>query len=997
MRLAADVTRSGHATYIRRRERFVIIGALDEDDAEATATLAEPVVAKKAKPRQAVPSVLLDRYEIVEEIGHGGMGVVYRARDKQLARDVAVKLVLTKDGADNAETHAGRLMREAQALAQLAHPNVVAVYDVGQIEGGVFIAMELVSGIPGDVWLREPRAWPEVLRVFRDAGRGLAAAHAVGLVHRDFKPANLIVGDDGRVRVLDFGLARIATLAAGLDTSMVTPSTPIPSDDVATAQLVDGAAPWLLDTPLTQVGTMVGTPPFMAPEQHRGLACDARSDQFSFCVALYRGLYGERPFAGKTFGELRTNSLAGAIRPAPTGADVPAWLRAIVVRGLGADPATRWPTMTTLIDVLGRDPQARRRRIAVTAAAAIALAGVVGVVSWRVFASDPPADPCSGGERELVGVWDATARSAIETAFGKTAKPYAAAAEAAVARAFDGYAARWTTMRTEACTATHVRGTQSAELLDLRMACLARRRESLRALAAVFATADADLVSRASDATRALPPLDDCADVEALRLAVPPPTDPQIRARAKAADRSLAKVTALTIAGRYPEARLALTPIIAEAQAIGWRPLEGEARLADARLADSSGAYADAAKAYREAAIAAEAGRDDETAALARIGLVWVTGERLGRYAEAQELARDAAATIERLGHRELLTAALDQNVAALFLEQGNFAEAETRSRHVLAIRQKLLAPDDPTIATALGDLGDVAAQTARWDDAIDDYQRALVIAERGVGPDHPLCATLRINLGAALHNKGRDDDALVELDKARTISERALGPDHAQLATIASNAGAIMLDHDRVADAAVQFRRARDIWTRSLGADHPDVATAEFHLGEVAMKQGHPADAAVSFGKALAVWQAKLGADHPSLAAALSGLAETALAQHHPAEALAYDLRALAILEKALGPTHAALGDILIAVGSAQVALGKPRLARAALERALAIREASDDPIDLARARFALARVLDDAIRARKLATEARTAFAAGGASHASETGEVARWLARR
>jgi tetratricopeptide (TPR) repeat protein/tRNA A-37 threonylcarbamoyl transferase component Bud32 len=884
----------------------------------------EPVIRdsrQRAAARMRAPSMLLGRYEILEKLGEGGMGVVYRARDKQLGRDIAIKLVVTGEEAN--DTHAARLLREAQALAQLSHPNVVAVYDVGRAEGGVFVAMELVSGVAGDVWLRTRRPWQEVVRVFRDLARGLAAAHAVGLVHRDFKPANIILGSDGRARVLDFGLARAADLPRSsgdvaissdsieqVDESVERPTARLagPMGAENSVPLPTGPSPSLLDSPLTRAGAVVGTPPYMAPEQHLGAPCDPRTDQFSFCVAFYRALYGERPFGGAVYSELKANITSGNVRAEPVGSGVPGWLRAIVLRGLAVDPDQRWPSMSAIIEALGRDPMARRRKLALAGAVVVSLAGA-GALVWHLRRD--PAEACGGSEQQLANVWDDARKSAVRGAFTKTATPFAADALTSVQRRLDTYAARWVGMRTDACMATHAHGTQSADLLDLRMECLQRRLDDVHALVDVLAVADAAVVARAVEAVGGLPPLDGCADADALRAPVPRPTDPALRARVDTARRTIASAHALWAAGRYAEAQRQLAPILGEATALGWRPLQGEVLLAQARLSDSIGDYAAAAKHYKEAANAAEAGRDDETAARARNGLVWVIGERLGRYDEAHEIARDAAAKIERLGRHELLQADLDQKVAALFLAQGNYKEAEQRSRRVLEIRQKLLDADAPEIGSALGDLGDVAAQSTRYDEAIDYYKRALANIERALGPDHAMCGMLRTNLATTLRAKGNNKDALVQLEKARTISERALGSEHAQLANIAINIGGILLDERRLADAEAQFRKASEIWTRSLGADHPNVGTALYRMGQIALEQGHTDEATAAFRRTLGIWEAKLGPEHPSLAAALAGLGDAALAAKQPAAALAHYQRALVLLEKSLGPTHAEVEDM--------------------------------------------------------------------------------------
>ena len=1024
------------------------MGPGDEDDtiAEAAARRAR----RRLLRRTLAVGAMLGRYRILGELGQGGMGVVYRAHDAELGRDVAVKLVTTSD--TPTDTLATRLLREAQALAQLSHPNVVAVYDVGRVEGGVFLAMELVEGETGEVWLKRRPSWREVLTVFRDAGRGLAAAHAVGLVHRDFKPGNLMLGSDGRVRVLDFGLARAAYPGAGGDApdpsalsdtaatwsgdaapldvtigeppAATGPSAPSPSSSSPTSTSSSSSSPSsspssapsaapssspsssssssssrgssssrLLDTPLTQLGAIVGTPPYMAPEQHLGGGCDARTDQFSFCVAFYQALYGERPFAGANYAELSTHIVKGTLKPAPAASDVPSWLRAIVVRGLQVAPDRRWPSMNAILEAMAFDPTARRRRLS-WSAAAVALVAVAGVATWHGLRDS--SSVCKGAARQLDGVWDAARRQAMQAAFERTGRPYAADAVQAVTRALDRYSARWVSMHTDACEATRVRGTQSAELLDLRMTCLQQRLDDVRAEVELFTSADAEVVSRAAEVAQKLPPLDGCADAEALRAPLRPPADAPTRRRVAAARTLLAGANAQWKGGRYAEAKTRLRPALVEAGAIGYRPLEAEALLLQARLADSTGDYAAARSGFRDAALAAEAGRDDATAALAMNGLVWVTGERLGKYADAHELARQAQAKIERLGHPELLEADLDAKVAALFLEEGKYAEAQARSKKVLATRQKLLSPDDPAIGSALADLGDVSVQLAHYDEAIDDYERALAVIERASGPQHPMAGDMRINLGAALRAAGRTNEALVEYKRAQAIVERSLGREHPMLASIDLNVGAVLLDQGRLTEAATQFQRALEISRKTVGADHPNVATCWYRLGSVAFRQGRSDEARVDYQRALDIWQAKLGADHPSLSAALDGLGDAMLAARRPALALGYYRRSLALLEKAVGPNHPDLADALIGIGLSELAQGDARRASPSLERALALRESSGDALDIARARFALARAVaanGDRPRAVELADKARAVYARAAPPSSRELGEIDRW----
>jgi len=279
------VTGEAEATDARRKDP-IRLATPRIDDVEARR--ARAAVESKLFPGSTEP-LRVGRYRILGRIGQGGMGVVYRAHDPELARDVAVKL-MNAESLDEGETATARtrLIREARAMARLAHPNVIHVYDVGAVEDGVFIAMELVEGESLAAWVaRAPRDWRDVLRHYVDAGRGLAAAHAAGVIHRDFKPENVLVGADGRVRVGDFGLAGAPALAGA----------PSFDDMRSTDAALDVGA---VEGTLTRTGALLGTPKYMAPEQEHGLVASDAGDQFSFCVALYEALYGQPPFAGTT-------------------------------------------------------------------------------------------------------------------------------------------------------------------------------------------------------------------------------------------------------------------------------------------------------------------------------------------------------------------------------------------------------------------------------------------------------------------------------------------------------------------------------------------------------------------------------------------------------------------------------------------------------------------------------------------------------------------------
>ena len=313
---------------------------------------------------EAPPSVKIGRFTIVRKLGSGGMGVVYVAYDEQLDRRVAVKLLRNNVASPDARV---RFVREGQAMARLSHSNVVTVYDVGVHDDQLFVAMEFVDGQDLRAWIQaEPRDWRTVVEVFRQAGEGLAAAHEAGIVHRDFKPDNVLVGHDRRVCVADFGLAHQFDRAPELDASIE--HTPSDSGSLALA--------------LTRTGALMGTPAYMAPEQWAGARTDARSDQFSFCAALWEGLYGRRAFVGANLVELSNAVTSGDIQLPPDDADVPPWLRAVLLRGLAVDPDQRWPSMRALLDAIGSDPIARRRRIALWLASASVTLAVVAALGW---------------------------------------------------------------------------------------------------------------------------------------------------------------------------------------------------------------------------------------------------------------------------------------------------------------------------------------------------------------------------------------------------------------------------------------------------------------------------------------------------------------------------------------------------------------------------------------------------------------------------------------
>ncbi|MCE9573396.1 MAG: serine/threonine protein kinase, partial [Deltaproteobacteria bacterium] len=358
-------------------------GALDSGTVDSAATDSVlQALAFAPIARDLAPGAMLgDSLQIIRRVGAGGMGVVYLAFDRQLERELVVKV-------HRGDHDPARLAREAIAMARVQHPNVVTVYDVGRLDAQVYVAMEYVAGETLRTWIDPARGWHATTAMMRAIGDGLAAAHDAGLVHRDFKPENVLIGTDGRPRVSDFGLARLATAP----------------DERAGG----GTAP----AGLTSAGAIVGTLGYMSSEQLACAPVDARSDQFAFCVVLFEALFGVRPFAGATRAQLAGSIARGEVRP--MHGRVPGRLRAAVLRGLAADRARRFPSMRVLLRELDR--ALARRRIVAAGAAAVAIAGIAAGAMWLMRpAVEAPEDVCATAGEYVTGLWNpaVAARNAI--------------------------------------------------------------------------------------------------------------------------------------------------------------------------------------------------------------------------------------------------------------------------------------------------------------------------------------------------------------------------------------------------------------------------------------------------------------------------------------------------------------------------------------------------------------------------------------------------------
>ncbi|MCB9700370.1 MAG: protein kinase [Myxococcales bacterium] len=600
----------------------------------------------------------ISRFTVLQRLGSGGMGVVYAAYDPELDRRVALKVLRAQvSQSSSSSTARARLLREAKALAKLSHPNVVAIYDVGTIDDQVFIAMEFVKGMTLTEWTRQPpepladgsqparRAWQDVLGIFLQAGRGLAAAHKAGIIHRDFKPDNVLIGRDGRVRVVDFGLARA-------DSNH--PERPDTFADAIKSVATESSS--VFELKLTRPGGMAGTPAYMAPEQYANLQVDARTDQFSFCVALYEGLYGERPFLGNTVARVRKAVLNGKIAPEPKDSNVPQWLRKILIRGLAVHPGARYPSMDALLAELSDDPGRPQRswlRVGLVAVA-ILLIGAFGYAQLRGQSEGRLLDgpSCEDEARPLAEAFGVPRRAALADAFAATGLADAGATWRRVEDLLTEMTRDWTRTHGWVCTIGHLHGDTSSSFVDLQRSCLIRRLGPLRALTDALGEISPTTLGAAVPAAHALLALTPCADPSSLRARVDEPAAGELADLGASLRLSLDRASAAFWLGRIDEALTMSRQVTNEASHVDHLAVRAEAYLLQGTIEEASGDYDAADRNLKEALWHAEASRHDEVAVDSLTHLVRVLGVHLRRDEEVEQLSLRLTAAVRRLGDR---------------------------------------------------------------------------------------------------------------------------------------------------------------------------------------------------------------------------------------------------------------------------------------------------------------------------------------------------------
>jgi tetratricopeptide (TPR) repeat protein/predicted Ser/Thr protein kinase len=860
----------------------------------------------------------IGRFVVLSTLGRGGMGTVFKAYDESLDRAVAIKLLHSS----TSEHHAQRLKREAQALAKLSHPNVVHVYEVGKANERWFIAMELVRGQTLREWSTGEHGWRERVSTYLHAGAGLAAAHAAGLVHRDFKPDNCIIDEQGRARVLDFGLAREA----------------VRSSEKSSRPNEESSEPEGANEPLTQTGAVLGTLAYMPLEQLEGRPADARSDQFSFCVSLYEALYGERPFAGRTPAELCENIEAGDMREVPKNRKVPAWVQAVLVRGLSAAPEERFASMNALLAALAADPSRRnRRRLAVGVGVA-----VVALLAGSYAANHARrVQTCEDEAASVSDVWNDAARVRAEAGLIASGVSFAPSTWERVEPGLDRYAATWSEIRGSTCIAAEVEGTRSGDLAMRTSECLAEHRDALQVLVDVLADADTMVVSRAVLATAQLPRIEECMDDARLGRRMHLPEDPDMREQVSEVRRKLTRAHGLSDSGRYAEGLALAHEAESEAEGIGWAPLQAEALARVGHETSQLGRFKEAEEILERAVELALREGHEVLAIEALRGLARTTGIERARFERGLWWGKLGLALAVQLGgDDDLRTALALEGIANIHREVGSYRDAKQLQERAHAILEEMLGPDHPNVATSLHNLASIHGDLGAYSEAKALHENALAIRQQALGPDHPQIASSFFGL-AIIHSylgEYTEDRALNE--RALVILEEALGPKHPDIATGLNNLAIALRTQGAYKEAMASLERAISIEKEVFGPDHPSLATSLGNLAITHVTMGAYAEAKSLAERALAIREKALGSDHPNVSRSLVTLGNILRLTGSYAEAKAHYQRALVIEENVRGPEHKAVSNILDNLAIIHGLMGEHGEAKALFERVLSLNE---------------------------------------------------------
>ncbi len=924
--------------------------------------LAIAAVLREGRPRDtqarlgalAPGTVVAARYRVIRPIGSGGMGEVHEAWDLNLERRVALKTLLPRgDDLIDVERRMARLVRESKAMARLRHPNVVTVFDAGRWGAQAYVVMELVEGETLRSWEARPHTHEEIVAMFLQAARGLQAAHEQNVIHRDFKPDNVLIDKHGRLQVTDFGLARIVHDGGNVD-PLDSASRDQPVRAVTSTVNVSGS--------LTETGTAVGTPAYMAPEQFRSQDAGIAADVFAFCAALHEALAGQRPFVGDSPRDIQRAQREGASELALQRAGVSAWLRAAILAGLQYDPSLRPCDVASLIRTL-ESPKRRHARRWLAAGAGIAIVGAVGV-----FGSRTQPELCAVGD-PLQGVWDERVRAGITQSVDSKSRDWVR-----VENAFDKWAENWSAAWSESCVARDA----------VRQACLAGLRQRVGGLTHGMAAG-----SIASDAAeRVLPTVSSCAVDRELALASPEPDEPQLRAQVRSVREAIAELETRIEAGDLGDLVGEAEAIEGRARNLGFGPLHAETLFVVGVAQSAAGQPQLARATHLAAAQRAGASGHDVLASQAWLALVDLEAQDPSDPPRGLEYGANAMAAADRVG-----TGALAREIRSrAHYTLGVFAQADLRPgdalREFTAAKEAPIDSDPRFQLSVLEAIAVAQADSGQYEDALVTH---LALADRyaqELGGEDPALVLSWTNIGIASAGLGRSSDALVAFQRATHTARESLGVHHPDYGMALHNEAELLQSTGHYGEALGKFVEAESIAIEAFGADHFRVGAAVEHRAGTLQALGRYEEALPLMRRALAIYERR--GRRGDAATCRANLADLLRESGRPQEALVE--ADAAVLELAdLAEFRVPYGYALAVYGEILVELGRDHEAIDPLERAIAQLHAAGNLTLSAVAEFALARAL-----ARVGGDRART-LALADAAEAVWAAEPLAWTLRR
>ncbi len=795
----------------------------------------------------------LGRFVVVDRIGSGAMGTVLRAYDPQLHRNVAIKVLRTQASERDPGARA-RLDREATTLAQLNHPNVVSVHEVGTTQGQMFVAMEMVDGGDLAAWLSErpdpSSRFSETLELLLQAGRGLSAAHEAGVVHRDFKPANVLLGTDGRVRVADFGLARV-----GASTELLE-SRDAEADEAKSASV-------------TQTGAVVGTPAYMAPEHRNGQPADVLADQYSFCVTAWEALFGVRPSPGVKLA--LSSGMSSQARS----------VAAVLERGLAPDPTARFEDMSTLLDALARNPVLRRRRLAV---------GALGILSvGAVFAgySLERSSRCDDVVEPAEAIWNLTRGQELQQGFSSVQWAGAQRSWERFSQDADAYVEHWKTTVRGSCHAARVEQTLDPKTYEAQSACFEDRLARFAGVLDVYSEPTRDLVVSGFSLSRAVGPLQVCVDrpqpiaagsrllmkelgrglgvLRAGNLADGAEILEHVLAQAQTQELPLVEMQALAAIGETRDRLQGPEHSVATREQAYWMALEhGDDALA-AQVASSlafslaSTRDLDAAQRWLKPAtvLGTRAGLGpDERSELegSRARVAYARGDLQTAQTHFEESHRLA---ISAWGLDHPNTVASEQNLAQVLIGQGELDRAIELIEHSLRVRVDHLGPWHPDVARVYSTLGVATGMQQRLGEAAEHFEHAAEILTETYGREHREVASALTSLGQATQALGNEAGAQRYYTEAVAIFAKVASPDDTLALTARMNLGRSLVSNGRCAKARPLLSDVAQALAERSEQD-PRLAIIRWMLGACQVRLGHHVAAAQPLEAALEAFKGR-------------------------------------------------------------------------------------------------------------------------------------------